>query len=267
MKAKCVAEEETEENVAALLEGVEHIKRCYVIDQRPIGRSRTSCPATYTGIFDKVRTLFAETKEAKEKGYTAGLFSVNSIGGCQKCKGDGTIHYHVGFGNFVDILCEECGGSGYIPEAMEIVIEGKNIRDILEMSVEEALEFFADKDAAVCNILRVLKRVGMGYIKLGQATPTISGGESQCIKLAKELAKGKSTKGALYILDEPTTGLSFSDSEKLMELLNELADCGSSLIVTEHDPYILSNCDYIIEMGPGGGRDGGSVIATGTPSN
>ncbi|MDE7210624.1 MAG: ABC transporter, partial [Lachnospiraceae bacterium] len=247
------------------LSGTEAIRRCYIIDQRPIGRSRTSCPATYTGIFDRIRAMFAATETAKQRSYTAGMFSVNSAGGCHRCKGDGIIHYHVGFGNFIDIACEECGGSGYLPEAMEVLLDGKSIRDVLEMSVEEAKEFFCDKDKNIDHLLGILVRVGMGYIRLGQATPTISGGESQRIKLAKELAKGKNTKDALYILDEPTTGLSFSDSERLMQLLNELVQQGASIIITEHDPYVLSNCDYIIEMGPGGGTDGGNVIAQGTP--
>ncbi len=250
----------------ASLSGFEKIKKCYVIDQRPIGRSRTSCPATYTGIFDRIRTLFSETESARERGYTAGLFSVNSSGGCHKCKGDGVIHYHVGFGNFIDIPCDSCDGSGYVPEAMEITLNGKNIRDILNMSVDEAKDFFADKDSKIFRMLSILQRVGLGYIKLGQATPTISGGESQRIKLAKELSKGKNAKDALYILDEPTTGLSFYDSEQLMKLLNELVDQGNSIIVTEHDPYVLSNCDYILEMGRGGGGDGGRLIAEGTPA-
>lgn len=270
MQSKCVTDDDEMETVNANLTGIHNIKRCYVIDQRPIGRSRTSCPATYTGIFDRVRMLFAETEQAKTMGYTPGLFSVNSEGGCSKCKGDGVVHYHVGFGNFIDVECEDCGGSGYIPEAMGVTLDGKCIRDILEMSVEEAKDFFEEKDKSIYNMLSILQRVGMGYIKLGQATPTISGGESQRIKLAKELSKGRNTagknpKGSLYILDEPTTGLSFYDSEKLMELMNELVDCGNSIIVTEHDPYVLSNCDYIIEMGKGGGSDGGNVIAVGTP--
>lgn len=267
LKTKCITgEDEAENAVDAALTGTEHLRHCYVIDQRPIGRSRTSCPATYTGILDRVRTLFADTPQAKALGYSVGLFSVNSEGGCPKCKGDGVIHYHVGFGNFVDVTCEDCGGSGYIPEAMEVTLKGKNIRDILDMSVDEATDFFAGKDKVISNMLNVLKRVGMGYIKLGQATPTISGGESQRIKLAKELSKGKNARNSLYILDEPTTGLSFYDSERLMRLLNELVDCGNSIIVTEHDPYILSNCDYLVEMGPGSGIDGGCVIAVGTPS-
>lgn len=269
LKSKCVVDDEacnnSEENTETALTGADNIRHCYIIDQRPIGRSKTSCPATYTGIFDHVRNLFAESDKAKERGYTAGMFSVNSKGGCHKCKGDGVIHYHVGFGSFIDVDCDECGGSGYVREAMEIEIEGKNIRDILEMSVDEAKEFFSDKDSTIYSMLTVLQRVGMGYIKLGQSTPTISGGESQRIKLAKELSKGRSNKGALYILDEPTTGLSFCDSEQLMSLLNELVDMGNSIIITEHDSYVLSNCDYIIEMGEGGGNAGGDIIAKGTP--
>ena len=229
LKAKCVTgdgEEDEKVVVDAVLTGTEHLRHCYVIDQRPIGRSRTSCPATYTGIFDRVRAMFADTPQARALGYTPGLFSVNSEGGCPRCKGDGVLHYHVGFGNFVDVTCEDCGGSGYIPKAMEITLEGRNIREILEMSVEEAADFFDGKDKMICNMLHVLKRVGMGYIRLGQATPTISGGESQRIKLAKELSKGKNAKGSLYILDEPTTGLSFYDNERLLKLLNELVDYG-----------------------------------------
>lgn len=243
----------------------ELLRCCYVIDQRPIGRSRTSCPATYTGMFDRIRAMYAGTETAVKRGWSAGMFSVNSTGGCRRCKGDGVIHYHVGFGNFIDITCDSCGGSGYVPEVMDVLLDGKNIREVLEMSVDEARDFFDRKDASICRLLDILRRVGMGYIRLGQATPTISGGESQRIKLAKELAKGKNTKNALYILDEPTTGLSFSDSERLLQLLDELVQQGASVLITEHDPYVLSNCDYIIEMGPGGGTDGGRVIAQGTP--
>lgn len=272
LKSKCVLDEtgydEAEKNIntGVMLSGVNYIRHCYIIDQRPIGRSRTSCPATYTGIFDRIRNLFAESDQAKSLGYTPGMFSVNSKGGCRKCKGDGVIHYHVGFGNFIEVDCDECGGTGYIQDAMEITVGGKNIRDVLDMSVDEAKDFFADKDESIYSMLTILQRVGMGYIKLGQATPTISGGESQRIKLAKELSKGKNNKDVLYILDEPTTGLSFSDSEQLMNLLNELVDMGNSIIITEHDSYVLSNCDYIIELGKGGGTEGGAVIAIGTPA-
>lgn len=275
LQKNCVMEEEkgvqTFETGQAVLRGAEQLKKCYVIGQMPIGRSRTSCPATYTGIFERIRDLFAETEEAKARGYSAGMFSRNSHGRCLKCNGDGVVHYHVGFGNFIDVDCEECNGTGYVQEALQIKLEGKNICEILDMSVDEAYDFFRDKEDAICRVLEILQRVGMGYIKLGQATPTISGGESQRIKLAKELAKGKIPKGKgmegiLYILDEPTTGLSFSDEEKLLLLLNELVELGASIIVTEHDPFILSNCDYILEMGEGGGSDGGCLIASGTPT-
>lgn len=245
--------------------GSENIKRCYVIDQRPIGRSRTSCPATYTGIMDKLRVLFAGSEEAKKKGLDVGYFSLNSKGKCPFCKGDGELHWHVGFGNFIDIKCDKCDGYGFVAETMSVHLEDKTIRDCLDMSVDEAFQFFQDKDANVARMLNTLKRVGMGYIKLGQKTTTISGGESQRIKLAKELAKGKNAKGALYILDEPTTGLSMSDSEKLLDFLNELVDKGNTVIMTEHDVNMLSNCDVIIEMGPGGGKEGGHLIAQGTP--
>jgi excinuclease ABC A subunit len=277
LKTKCVTDNDNDyedqnlnEDIpranAVTIKGTSHLKKCIIIDQKPIGRSRTSCPATYAGIFDRIRNLFANTDDAKAKGYTAGLFSLNSEGGCRICKGDGVVHYHVGFGNFIDLGCEACGGMGFVSEALEITLDNKNIRDILEMSVDEAALFFSGKDTAIDIILKTMQRVGMGYIKLGQKTPTISGGESQRIKLAKELSKGQFAIDTLYILDEPTTGLSFSDREKLMTLIQELVDKGNTVIVTEHDPYVLSNCDYIIEMGFGGGTDGGNVIASGSPA-
>ncbi len=253
------SEEISEDNSA--ITGWEQIKKCLVIDQKPIGRSRTSCPATYTGVFDRIRTLFA-----KESGMPSGLFTVNSEGGCKICKGDGEVHYHVGFGNFIDTQCEACSGTGFIPQALEVTLDGKNIRDILSLTVDEAVAFFKGKDKQIDKILATLQRVGMGYITLGQKTPTISGGESQRIKLAKELSKGQSAKDSVYVLDEPTTGLSFHDSVRLMKLMEELVGKGNTVIVTEHDPYILSNCDYIIEMGPGGGSDGGVLIAADSPA-
>lgn len=256
--------------IDASLNGASLIKRCLVIDQKPIGRSRTSCPATFTGIFDRIRNMYASTELAIDLGYTPGIFSLNSEGGCSECKGDGTIQYHVGFGNYIELLCDSCGGSGFIEEAMQILIEGKNIRQVLEMSVSEAQVFFGDKqkqsyDKIIHHTLQTLERVGLGYITLGQKTPTISGGESQRIKLAKELSKQKG-KDCLFVMDEPTTGLSFMDTERLIKLMLELTDAGHSVLVTEHDPAVLSNCDYIIEMGPGGGTDGGTVIAEGTPT-
>lgn len=271
LKSKCVVDEkdleEMEENLGVKLTGTQHLKGCYVIDQRPIGRTRTSCPATYTGIMDQIRSLFANSEAAKKKGYSVGMFSLNAEGGCKKCKGTGVVHYYVGYGNFIDVDCEECDATGFVKEAIEVQVDGKTIRDILNMSVDEAMVYFQGKDDKASHILETMHKVGLGYIKLGQATPTISGGESQRIKLAKELSKGKRAKEVLYILDEPTTGLSFYDSEQLLKLMNELVDLGNTIIVTEHDPYILSNCDYLIEMGPGGGNEGGYVIATGTPED
>lgn len=265
LQSKCVVDGDTGIETDVELTGIENIRKCYVIDQKPIGRSKTSCPATYTGIFDKIRRLYANSGAAKEAGYSVGMFSRNSEGACPACKGYGVLHYHMGLGNFMDITCEDCGGTGYLPEVMDICIDGKNIIDILDMSADEACDFFEGKEPSVFAMLQVLRRVGMGYIKLGQETPTISGGESQRIKLAKELARGKAGKQCLYIFDEPTTGLSYYDSERLMALLDELVDRGNSVIITEHDPYVLSNCDYLIELGRGGGSEGGNVIAQGTP--
>jgi len=248
------------------ISGIENIKKYIIIDQKPIGRSRTSCPATYTGIFDRTRKMFAETPESIAQGFKPGMFSVNSKGKCRVCGGDGVIHYHVGFGNFIDVDCENCGTTGFTPESLTITVDGKNIKNILEMSVTSAIEYYKDKDKASYHMLKTLDRVGLGYMTLGQKTPTISGGEAQRIKLAKELGKSGSGNNNIYILDEPTTGLSFSDSEKLIKLMQELVDNGNTVIVTEHDPSVLSNCDYLIEMGPGGGSDGGYVIAEGTPA-
>lgn len=267
LKNKLISYDEEQDTEDSMLpnveiEGIEHIKRCMIIDQKPIGRSRTSCPATYTGIFDKIRTLFS-----KESGMDIGLFTVNSKGGCRICKGDGIIHYHVGMGNFIDLDCEICGGTGFIEEAISVTLDGKNIRDILNMNVSTAIDFFKNKDNTISKMLKTLERVGMGYITLGQKTPTISGGEAQRIKLASELGKAGNVKDNIYILDEPTTGLSFADSEHIIRLMEELVESGNTVIVTEHDPNLLSNCDYIIEMGPGGGSDGGFVIAAGTPKD
>ncbi|KQL54444.1 ABC transporter [Heyndrickxia shackletonii] len=271
LKTKVIYEEddvlEVDNHVS--IEGYEQIKKCIVVDQKPIGRSKASCPATYTGITDRVRMLLARTPEAQEKGYTSGLFSVNSEGGCRTCKGEGVKSFHVGYGNFIDLECETCNGTGYIDEALEVKLNGKNIKDIMDMNVVEAIYFFDNEalpfyDKSLSEILKTLDRVGMGYITLGQKTPTISGGEGQRIKLAKELSKQKG-KDNVYILDEPTTGLAFADMERLIQLMQQLVDSGNTVIVTEHDPAILANCDYIIEMGPGGGSNGGNVVAKGTP--
>ncbi|WP_442600547.1 ATP-binding cassette domain-containing protein [Paenibacillus sp. KN14-4R] len=249
--------------------GTEFIKKCIVVDQKPIGRSKTSCPATYTGMTDRIRVMFANTPKAIENGYAVGLFTVNSEGGCRVCKGEGFKNFYVGYGNWIEVECEMCGGTGYIEEALSVTLDGKNIKDIMDMSVTEAATFFGRTeseayDKTISNILATFESVGLGYIKLGQKTPTISGGEAQRIKLAKELCKQKGSDN-VFILDEPTTGLSFSDTERLIKLMQQLVDAGNTIIVTEHDPSVLVNCDFIIEMGPGGGSDGGFVIAQGTP--
>lgn len=269
LKKKCTIDSEIEvvdEN--AVIEGIEYIDKCVIIDQKPIGRSKTSCPATYTGIYDLIRELFAETKDAKDRNFDVGHFSINSKGGCKTCKGDGCVHYYVGYGNFVDIPCDRCQGTGFNKEVLEVYLNGKTICDILDMTVDEVRDFLSGKDDKIDLILQTLQEVGMGYIQLGQKTPTISGGESQRIKLAKELAKGKMIKKKehiLYLFDEPTTGLSYYDSLKLLDLMQRLVDEGNSVIVIEHDPAILSNCDFLIELGPKGGKEGGMIIAKGTP--
>jgi excinuclease ABC A subunit len=245
--------------------GCEDIKKCVIIDQKPIGRSRTSCPATYTGIFDRVRKMFANAPESIARSFDPGMFSLNSKGKCSVCGGNGVIRYHVGFGNFLEIDCEACGADGFSQDALSVTIDGKNVRDILNMSVTGAIGYFSGKDGACVRMLATLERVGLGYLTLGQKTPTISGGEAQRVKLAKELGKSGAGSKTVYILDEPTTGLSFSDSAKLIRLMRELVGKGNTVVVTEHDPYVLSNCDHIIEMGPGGGGDGGLIIASGTP--
>ena len=269
LKKKCVIDEEIGiDDSGALIEGIEGIDKCVVIDQKPIGRTKTSCPATYTEIYDRIRDLFAGSQAALAENFDKGHFSINSKGGCHICKGEGVVRYYVGYGNFIDMECGTCHGTGFKEEILDIKLEGQTIYDILQMTVDQAAGFFKDKDPRICRTLETLQEVGMGYIQLGQKTPTISGGESQRIKLAKELAAGKTAKKKehiLYLMDEPTTGLAYHDSVRLMKIMQRLVDEGSSLIVVEHDPFILSNCDYIIEMGTGGGKDGGDVIACGTP--
>lgn len=188
LKSKCIYDNEDnkDENInKTTLEGFKDLAGCYIIDQKPIARTKTSCPATYTGITDKIRELFAKTEKSINKGYSAGIFSKNSEGSCEKFNGEGMLHHYVGYGNFIDAVCDECNGTGYTKEARDIKLDSKNICDVLNMSVDEAYEFFKDKDSSITNLLEILKQVGMGYITLGQATPTISGGESQRIKLAK----------------------------------------------------------------------------------
>jgi excinuclease ABC A subunit len=249
--------------IADRLEGGEYISGYAEVSQAPIGRNMNSNPATYIGIWDKIRKLFAKEPEAIKQKLSAGHFSFNSKGACPVCGGSGSETIWLGGNLSTDITCKECHGKRYNDEALSVKYKGKNIFDVLEMSVSEAVNFFED-EPGIISTLKVMERIGMGYIKLGQPTPTFSGGEAQRIKLAKEI--GRRRKGnILYVLDEPTTGLSLYDTAKLIELLNELIAKGNSVIIIEHDPMVLQCCDWIIELGPQGGTEGGKIIAEGLP--
>ncbi|NHB15397.1 excinuclease ABC subunit A [Helicobacter pylori] len=244
--------------------GLEHLDKVIYLDQAPIGKTPRSNPATYTGVMDEIRILFAEQKEAKILGYSASRFSFNVKGGrCEKCQGDGDIKIEMHFLPDVLVQCDSCKGAKYNPQTLEIKVKGKSIADVLNMSVEEAYEFFA-KFPKIAVKLKTLIDVGLGYITLGQNATTLSGGEAQRIKLAKELSK-KDTGKTLYILDEPTTGLHFEDVNHLLQVLHSLVVLGNSMLVIEHNLDIIKNADYIIDMGPDGGDKGGRVIASGTP--
>lgn len=243
--------------------GDEYIKNVFSIDQSPIGRTPRSNPATYTGIFNYVREIFAKTKEAKLRGYTVGRFSFNVKGGrCEACEGEGQIKIEMQFLPDVYIPCEMCGGTQYNQEALEILFNGKNISEVLNMSVKEALEFF-NFYSPLSHKLQTLSDVGLSYIKLGQPAPTLSGGEAQRVKLASELSKRG--RDAVYLLDEPTTGLHFADLEKLLRVLRKLVDIGNTVIVIEHNLDMIKNADHIIDLGPDGGDNGGQLLGEGTP--
>ncbi|WP_295722348.1 excinuclease ABC subunit UvrA [uncultured Methanobrevibacter sp.] len=246
------------------IEGAENIDKLIIINQTPIGRTPRSNPATYIGLFTPIRELFAQTPEAKARGYKPGRFSFNVKGGrCEACSGDGIIQIEMHFLADVYVPCEVCHGKRYNEETLDIRYKGKNIYDVLEMTVEEALEFF-ENIPKIKNKLQTLYDVGLGYLKLGQPATTLSGGEAQRIKLAKELSKS-STGQTLYILDEPTTGLHFADIKRLLSVLNRLTDKGNSIVVIEHNLDVIKTADYIIDLGPEGGDGGGEVIAQGTP--
>ncbi len=244
--------------------GMEHIDKVVNVDQSPIGRTPRSNPATYTGTFTPIRELFATVPEARMKGYTPGRFSFNVKGGrCEACRGEGFIQIEMQFLPDVTVPCEVCKGKRYDREALEIKFKGKNIAEVLDMTVEQAMDFF-EHFPRVRNKLETLNDVGLGYIRLGQPAPTLSGGEAQRIKLATELSK-RSTGKTLYILDEPTTGLSFDDVAALLKVLQRLVDLGNTVIVIEHHLDVIKNADYIIDLGPGAGDQGGYIVATGTP--
>ncbi|EGT2203704.1 excinuclease ABC subunit UvrA [Clostridioides difficile] len=251
------------ETIADRLIGTKHISGYSEISQSPIGKNMNSTPASYIGIWDKIRTLFAGQPESLERGFTSGHFSFNSKGACPKCSGSGYEKVWLGNNLSIDHICSDCHGKRFNDESLSIKYKNKTIHDILNMSISEAVNFFKDIPNIVSH-LNVLEQIGMGYIKLGQPTPTLSGGESQRIKLAKEIGK-KRNGNILYVLDEPTTGLSLYDTAKLIQLLDELVANGNSVIVVEHDIDVLNVCDWIVELGPEGGDKGGYIIAEGSP--
>ena len=244
--------------------GMENVDKVIDIDQSPIGRTPRSNPATYTGVFDLIRTLFSQCSEAKMRGYKPGRFSFNIKGGrCETCKGDGIIKIEMHFLSDVYVPCEVCGGARYNQETLEVKYKGKSIADVLDMTIEEAVEFFKNVPR-IANKLQVLQDVGLGYVKLGQSATTLSGGEAQRVKLATELSR-RSTGRTLYILDEPTTGLHTADIHRLLEILQRLVDGGDSVVVIEHNLDVIKSADYIVDLGPEGGDKGGTIVAQGTP--
>jgi excinuclease ABC subunit A len=248
------------------INGLDQLDKLVRVDQSPIGRTPRSNPATYTGVFDKIRTLFAATTEAKVRGYQPGRFSFNVKGGrCEACSGDGTIKIEMNFLPDVYVPCEVCHGARYNRETLEVHYKGKTISEVLDMSIEEATDFF-EPITSIHRYLKTLVDVGLGYVRLGQPAPTLSGGEAQRVKLAAELQK-RSTGRTVYVLDEPTTGLHFEDIRKLLKVINGLVDKGNTVIVIEHNLDVIKTSDWIVDMGPEGGGGGGTVVAQGTPED
>jgi excinuclease ABC subunit A len=246
------------------LEVPEVVQNVIVIDQDPIGRTPRSNPATYTKLFDEIRRIFASTKEAKARGYKEGRFSFNVKGGrCENCQGDGVIRIEMNFLPDVYVQCSECKGKRYNKETLAVVYKGKNIAEVLDMTVEEASKFF-ENTPRVSRKLQTLLDVGLGYIKLGQSSTQLSGGESQRIKITRELSKHKSGH-VVYMLDEPTTGLHFDDTKRLIRVLNRLVDNGNTVYIIEHNLDVIKSCDYLIDLGPEGGAAGGKLLVEGTP--
>ncbi|HNA38896.1 MAG TPA: excinuclease ABC subunit UvrA, partial [Chitinophagales bacterium] len=246
------------------IEGIENIDKVIEIDQSPIGRTPRSNPATYIGVFDKIRELYANIPESKIRGYKNGRFSFNVIGGrCEECQGGGMKLIEMNFLPDVYVQCPKCLGRRYNRETLEIKYKGKSIYDILEMSIEEAVHFF-EHIPSIYNKIKTLNDVGLGYVRLGQAATTLSGGEAQRVKLSEELSK-RDTGKTFYILDEPTTGLHFEDIHVLLNVLQKLVDKGNTIVVIEHNLDVIKVADHIVDLGPEGGRGGGEIIATGTP--
>nr|WP_246865539.1 excinuclease ABC subunit UvrA [Cryobacterium sp. BB307] len=246
------------------ISGLDNLDKIVHVDQAPIGRTPRSNPATYTGVFDRIRTLFSETAEAKARGYLPGRFSFNVKGGrCENCSGDGTIKIEMNFLPDVYVTCEVCGGARYNRDTLSVHYKGKNIAEVLDMPIREAAEFF-EAISAIHRYLKTLEEVGLGYVRLGQSATTLSGGEAQRVKLATELQR-RSVGRSIYVLDEPTTGLHFEDVRKLLLVLNGLVDKGNTVIVIEHNLDVIKSADWIIDLGPEGGAGGGTVVATGTP--
>ena len=246
------------------LSGLQHLDKVIAIDQSPIGRTPRSNPATYTGVFSEIRSLFTQLPEAKIRGYKPGRFSFNVVGGrCETCKGAGLRTIEMNFLPDVHVQCEDCGGKRYNRETLEIRYRGKSISDVLDMTIEEALEFF-DAHPKIKRVCSTLRDVGLGYLTLGQPSTTLSGGEAQRVKLSTELAR-KDTGNTFYILDEPTTGLHFQDVEMLLNVLHRLVDQGNTVLVIEHQLDVACNADHIVDIGPEGGHGGGTIVAQGTP--
>ena len=246
------------------IEGEEYLDKVINIDQSPIGRTPRSNPATYTGVFNDIRELFAATQDAKARGYGPGRFSFNVRGGrCEACQGDGLLKIEMHFLPDIYVPCEVCKGKRYNRETLEVQYKGKNIYEVLDMTVDEAVEFFANLPKILRKI-KTLQEVGLGYLRLGQASTTLSGGEAQRVKLATELSK-RSTGKTIYILDEPTTGLHTDDVRRLIEVLQKLVDAGNTMVVIEHNLDVIKTADYLIDLGPEGGSGGGEIVCTGTP--
>ncbi len=246
------------------VDGIGFLDKVIDMDQSPIGRTPRSNPATYTGVFDHVRKLFAQTAEAKIRGYLPGRFSFNVSGGrCEACAGDGTIKIEMHFLPDVYVPCEVCKGARYNRDTLDITFKGKNIAEVLDLPCEEALTFFANQPV-IARHMQTIVDVGLGYVRLGQPAPTLSGGEAQRVKLSSELAK-RSTGHTIYLLDEPTTGLHFEDVRRLLAVLSRLVDQGNTVLVIEHNLDVIKTADWLIDLGPLGGSGGGTIVAEGTP--